>query len=176
MDTHPIASEGVILQKIYLFRGVKVMLDSDLAELYGVQTKVLKQAVKRNLKRFPMDFMFNLDKDEFQYLRSHFVTSSWGGSRYPPLAFTEQGVAMLSSILNSYRAIQVNIQIIRVFVKIRKYFITSEEIQEKLSNFDKKILEYDKAIEDIFSYLNEFDFTKQQENDFKNRKRIGFKP
>jgi hypothetical protein len=176
MELHAIVSEDVILHKIYIFRGEKVMLDSDLADLYGVQTKVLKQAVRRNLMRFPEDFMFNLNPQEFQHLRSQTVTSSWGGSRYLPMAFTEQGVAMLSSILNTARAIQVNIQIIRIFVKIRKYFRTSEEIMEKLSNFDRKILEHDKAIADVFEYLNELDYLKQQEELFKNRKRIGFKP
>ncbi|MEA3428918.1 MAG: ORF6N domain-containing protein [Thermodesulfobacteriota bacterium] len=98
-----------IASKIYLIRGIKVMLDADLAGLYGVETKVLKQAVRRNIKRFPSDFMFKLTKDEFQNLRSQFVTSSWGGARYIPMAFTEQGVAMLSSVLKSDRAIEVNI-------------------------------------------------------------------
>ena len=100
-----------IASKIYMIRQVKVMLDRDLAELYGVETKVLKQAVKRNMKRFPSDFMFELSKEEFTNLRSQIVTSSWGGSRYTPMAFTEQGVAMLSSVLNNDRAIAVNIQI-----------------------------------------------------------------
>ena len=99
-----------IASKIYMIRQVKVMLDRDLAELYGVETKVLKQAVKRNMKRFPSDFMFELSKEEFTNLRSQIVTSSWGGARYLPMAFTEQGVAMLSSVLRSRRAIQVNIQ------------------------------------------------------------------
>jgi len=104
-----------ITSKIYLMRGVKVMLDTDLAELYGVETKVLKQAVRRNINRFPAGFMFELTRDEFKNLRSQFVTSSWGGTRYPPMAFTEQGVAMLSSVLKSDRAIQVNIHIMRAF-------------------------------------------------------------
>jgi hypothetical protein len=98
-----------ITSKIYLIRGQKVMIDQDLAELYGVETKALKQAVRRNITRFPDDFMFELTKDEFEILRSQIVTSSWGGTRYRPMAFTEQGVAMLSSVLNSDRAIQVNI-------------------------------------------------------------------
>jgi hypothetical protein len=105
----------IIQQKIHEIRGHKVMLDVDLAELYGVQTKVFKQAVKRNLKRFPADFMFELTKTGFINLRSQFVTSSWGGSRYLPFAFTEQGVAMLSSILNSDKAIEMNISIVRAF-------------------------------------------------------------
>src|ERR1700739_176328 len=109
-----LAEEGII-SKIYLIRGKKVMLDRDLAELYGVETRVLNQAIRRNEKRFPEDFMFQLDQGEFKSLISQNVTSSWGGIRKLPLAFTEQGVAMLSSVLNSETAIEVNIQIIRIF-------------------------------------------------------------
>lgn len=110
----------IIQSKIYEIRGQKVMLDFDLAELYGIETKVLKQAVKRNLKRFPSDFMFELTKEEFGNLRSQFVTSNKrGGTRYMPFAFTEQGVAMLSSILNSEVAIEINISIIRAFIAMR---------------------------------------------------------
>ena len=110
-----------IVNKIYIFRGVKVMLDRDLAELYGVETKVLNQAVKRNIERFPLDFMFQLDKEEFQNWRSQFVTSNSDkmGLRYAPFVFTEQGVAMLSSVLNSDTAIQANIQIMRTFSIVR---------------------------------------------------------
>ncbi len=108
------------MSKIYLIRGQKVMLDMDLAELYGVETKQLKRAVRRNEKRFPLDFMFELANDEFENLRSNFGTSSWGGIRYAPMAFTEQGVAMLSSVLNSDRAILVNIRIIRIFTRMRE--------------------------------------------------------
>ena len=104
---------------ILLIRGQRVMLDSDLAELYGVPSKVMLQAVRRNAERFPDDFMFRLTRDEFRILRSQIVTSSWGGRRYPPYAFTEQGVAMLSSVLNSPRAVQVNIEIMRTFVRLR---------------------------------------------------------
>lgn len=110
--------QEVIMSKIYLIRGMKIMLDKDLAELYGVETKQVKRAVRRNEKRFPQDFMFELSQNELENLRSHFGTSRWGGVRYPPMAFTEQGVAMLSSVLNSERAILVNIQIIRIFTKI----------------------------------------------------------
>src|SRR5690606_30812509 len=112
--------DEIITSKIYLIRGQKVMLDRDLAELYGVTTGNLNKAVGRNIKRFPDDFMFELDKEEFDNLRSQFDTSKWGGTRKPPKAFTEQGVAMLSGVLNSDRAIAVNIQIIRVFTKIRE--------------------------------------------------------
>jgi hypothetical protein len=115
-----------ITSKIYLIRGMKVMLDRDLAELYDVETKVLKQAVRRNIDRFPEDFMFELSKEEFKNLRSQFVTSSWGGVRYRPYAFTEQGVAMLSSVLKSERGIRVNIQIMRAFIKLRQFAQTHE--------------------------------------------------
>ena len=124
----------VIEKKIYLIRSHKVMLDSDLAELYGVETKMLVRAVKRNIERFPSDFMFQLTKEEFDNLRFHFGTSSqWGGRRYLPYAFTEQGVAMLSSVLRSKRAIQVNITIMRVFVRLRQILSTHKELAYKLA-------------------------------------------
>jgi hypothetical protein len=107
-----------ITSKIHLIRGHKVMLDRDLAELYGVETKALKQAVRRNIVRFPEDFMFELTKDEFEILRSQIVTSSWGGRRYPPYAFAEQGMAMLSSVLHSRRAVRVNIEITRGAMRV----------------------------------------------------------
>lgn len=119
-----IIPEEVIMSKIYLIRARKVMLDMDLAELYGVETKQLKRAVRRNEKRFPPDFMFELSQKEFENLRSQSGTSSWGGVRYSPMAFTEQGVAMLSSVLNSDRAILVNIQIIRIFTRMREMLLT----------------------------------------------------
>lgn len=168
--------EEIILQKIFYIREMKVMLDSDLAELYGVPTKALKQAVKRNLKRFPDDFMFICTIDEFNSLRSHFVTSNRGGARYLPMAFTEQGVAMLSSILNSERAILVNIQIIRTFVKMRSLLQTSKEILGKLNAMDSKLGEHDQAISIIFEYLKELEKVKHGESEIKNRRRIGFKP
>jgi ORF6N domain len=115
-----IIPDETIIRKIYLLRGEKVMLDRDLAELYDVDTKVLKQAVKRNAKRFPKDFMFTLTQKKFQNLRSQIVASSWGGIRYLPSAFTEQGVAMLSGVINSPRAIEMNIAIMRAFVETRK--------------------------------------------------------
>lgn len=123
-------SDELVINKIYLIREQKVMLDSDLAELYGTETKILKQAVKRNIERFPDDFMFELSLPEFESLRSQFVTSKAGrgGARYLPMAFTEQGVAMLSSVLNSETAIRVNIQIIRVFTKMRELLSTHKDI------------------------------------------------
>jgi len=166
--------EEIVLQKIFFIRGQKVMLDADLAELYGIPTKVMKQAVKRNLSRFPTDFMFVLTSAEFKNLRSQFVTSSWGGVRYLPMVFTEQGVAMLSSILNSERAILVNIRIIRIFVKLRGLTRTSDSIIAQLKVLEKKFGEHDQAISNIFEYLKELEKDKMEEEDFKNRKRIGF--
>jgi hypothetical protein len=126
-----------ITNKIYLTRGMKVMLDRDLAELYDVETKVLKQAVRRNIDRFPEDFMFELSKEEFKNLRSQFVTSSWGGLRYSPMVFSEQGVAMLSTVLRSERAIQVNIQIMRTFTKLRQMLSTHEDLKRKIGSMEK---------------------------------------
>ncbi|MBW6479804.1 MAG: ORF6N domain-containing protein [Bacteroidales bacterium] len=166
--------EEVILSKIYLMRTQKVMLDMDLAELYGVETKQLKRAVRRNEKRFPPDFMFELSQDEFENLRSQFGTSSWGGVRYSPMAFTEQGVAMLSSVLNSDRAILVNIRIIRIFTKMRELLMTHRDILEKLSLIEQKITDHDDNILLIFEYLKQLEQTKQQELDQNQRKRIGF--
>src|SRR3989338_5523514 len=130
----------IIESKIYFFRGRKVMVDKDLATLYGVKTKVLNQAVKRNLSRFPLDFMFQLSNDEFKILRSLFVTSSadHGGQRYSPYVFTEQGVAMLSSVLSSERAIMVNIQIMRTFTKIREMLIENDELRRKIELIEKQ--------------------------------------
>src|ERR1700680_2917779 len=128
----------VIDRRIYLIRGQKVMLDADLSGLYQVPTKAFNQAVKRNLDRFPEDFMFRLSSDETKHLRSQFVTSSvgWGGSRYLPFAFTEHGVAMLSSVLKSKRAIQMNILIVRTFVKLREMFSTHKEWATRLEKLE----------------------------------------
>jgi hypothetical protein len=121
-----------ITSRIYTIRGVKVLLDRDLAELYEVETRVLNQAVRRHLKRFPEDFMFELSYQELKNLKSQFVTSSWGGVRKQPRAFTEQGVAMLSGILNSDRAIDVNIQIMRAFVQLRHLVIEHTELKREV--------------------------------------------
>ncbi len=122
----------LISSKIFFIRGVKVLLDRDLAELYDVETRVLNQAVKRHIKRFPEDFMFQLTRAEFNNLKSQFVTSSWGGVRKLPSAFTEQGVAMLSGLLNSDRAIDVNIQIMRTFTKLRQMISANEELRREI--------------------------------------------
>ena len=166
--------EEVILTKILIVRGKKVMLDKDLAELYQVETKQLKRQVKRNTERFPEDFMFELTKEELDNLRSQFGTSSWGGTRYMPMAFTEQGVAMLSSVLNSKTAIQVNINIIRVFTKMRMMLETHQEILKKIDELERKGIEQDDKIMLVFEYIKQFEKTKQQELEQKNRKPIGY--
>jgi hypothetical protein len=140
-------SHESIERKIYLIRNQHVMIDADLANLYQVPTKVLIQAVKRNLQRFPGDFMFQLSQDEFKILRSQFVTSSWGGRRYPPFAFTEQGIAMLSSVLNSEIAIQLNIHIIRTFVRLRELILTHKDLQKQIEEISKQ---YDQKFQVIF--------------------------
>ena len=142
-----------IEKAILLIRGRKVMLDADLAALYGVKTRILVQAVKRNLERFPEDFMFQLDLGEFAILRSQIVTSSdWGGRRYPPYAFTEQGVAMLSSVLRSPRAIQVNIEVMRAFIRLRKMLASTAELARKLDALEKK---YDAQFKGVFEAIRQ---------------------
>lgn len=142
-----------IEKAILLLHGQKVMLDADLAELYGVETRVLVQAVKRNLERFPEDFMFQLNEEEFVDLRSQIVTSSdWGGRRYRPYAFTEQGVAMLSSVLHSRRAIQVNIEIMRAFIRLRQILASHVELARKLDALEKK---YDAQFKQVFEAIRQ---------------------
>lgn len=150
-------SEEILASKIYLIRGQKVMIDRDLAELYGVETKVLKQAVKRNIERFPFDFMFEMTKEEFQIWRSQFVTSNADkmGLRYAPFCFTEQGVTMLACTLNSKRAIDINIQIVRVFTKIREALSDTLSIKLDIEELKKKVNNQDKNIELVFNYLDE---------------------
>ena len=134
-------SEDLIIVQnlIYEIRGQKVMLDSDLARLYQVETKVLNQAVRRNIKRFPEDFMFQLDNKEFANLKSQIVTSSWGGRRTPPLAFTEEGIAMLSSVLHSDVAIAANISILRAFVKVREYLLMVSTVSAEVKELRAKV-------------------------------------
>ena len=154
--------------RIFLIRGRKVMLDSDLAELYDVKTKVLLQAVKRNKDRFPEDFMFQLDQKEYEALRSQFVTSNKGrgGRRFKPYTFTEQGIAMLSSVLNSKRAIQVNIQIMRTFTKLREMIENNKELKRKLDDMEKK---YDAQFQVVFEAIK-----KLIEPEVKPKRKIGF--
>lgn len=142
-----------IEKAILLVRRHKVMLDADLAALYGVETKMLVRAVKRNMSRFPADFMFQLSKEEFDNLRFHFGTSSeWGGRRYPPYAFTEQGVAMLSSVLRSQRAVQVNIEIMRAFIRLRQILASHAVLARKLDALEKK---YDAQFKEVFEAIRQ---------------------
>jgi len=146
-------SVEVVATKIFVIRGKKVMLDKDLAGLYGVRVKRLNEQVKRNAKRFPEDFMFQLTKEEADLLRSQFATSSWGGRRYFPCVFTQEGVAMLSSVLNSDRAVQVNIAIMRAFVRLRQILSTHKELAVKLGFLEKKYSEHDEKIGEIFEAI-----------------------
>lgn len=164
--------EQKILSKIHTVRGDKVILDKDLAVMYGIETKVFNQAVKRHMERFPKDFMFTLTKNEWDNLRSHFVTSSWGGSRYRPKVFKEQGVAMLSSILNSKVAIQVNIHIIRVFTNFRKFALTHKDILLQLAKLEKEVKGNSKDIDNVFLVLKEL--IENQTKSPTQRRRIGF--
>jgi len=170
-------SDEAIINKIYVIRGRKVMIDRDLAQLYDVETRALNQTVKRNEKRFPNDFMFQMTREEMQDWISQIVISNREnmGLRKPPLVFTEQGVAMLSSALNSDRAIQVNIQIIRVFTKMRELLATHKEILKKLEQLEKKDIEQDDKIMLIFEYLKQLEKTKQEELEYRNRQQIGYK-
>jgi hypothetical protein len=169
--------DELIINKIILLRNQKVLLDRDLADLYGVETRGLNQAVKRNIKRFPDDFMFQMTKEEFEIWKSQIVISKNDrmGLRKPPYVFTEQGVAMLSSVLNSDRAILVNIQIMRVFTKMRALLESHKEILRKLESIEKKEIEQDEKIILIFEYLKQLEQAKQEETVLKERKRIGFK-
>lgn len=166
-------SEEILVSKIYVIRGQKVMIDRDLAELYGVETKVLKQAVKRNIDRFPSDFMFEMTKDELQNWRSQFVTSNSDkmGLRYSPFCFTEQGVTMLACTLNSKRAIDINIQIVRVFTKIREALSDTLSIKLDIEELKKKVNNQDKNIELVFNYLDEL---MEKQDKSITRKPIGY--
>jgi hypothetical protein len=149
---HSIIPAEVIEHRIYLIRNHKVLFDRDLAELYGVDTRVLNQAVKRNRERFPDDFMFQLTAKETENLRSHIVTSRWGGRRYLPYAFTEQGVAMLSTVLKSRRAIQVSIAIMRTFVRLRRILATHKELAKRLVELETK---YDAQFKVVFEVIQQ---------------------
>jgi len=165
-------SDEIISQQIYFIRNQKVMLDRDLAKLYEVETKVLKQAVRRNLDRFPPDFMIELSKIEAENSRSQIVTLKQGQNiKYLPMAFTEQGVAMLSSVLNSHRAIKVNIQIMRLFTKLRGIAEHTTELKLEIEQIKNKISNQNQNIELVFKYLDEL--IEKNENP-KPRKRIGY--
>jgi hypothetical protein len=167
-----ILSEDYLATTIYKIRGEKVILDRDIARLYDIPTKVLKQAVRRNPDRFPLDFMFELSEEEFNNWRSQIVTSNADkmGLRYAPMAFTEQGVAMLSSV-NSMRAIDVNIAIMRTFVKMRQWILNSQELADRLASFEVKLGEHDTDIETLFERFDQFSAEKEEQP----RVLIGFK-
>jgi len=158
---------------ILLIRGHKVMLDTDLAKLYGVEAKALNRAVRRNLMRFPDDFMFQLSEDEFHDLRCQFGASRWGGRRYRPYAFTEQGVAMLSSVLHGGRAIQVNVEIMRVFVRLRHLLATHAELSRKLAALERQMVEHDKQFALVFEAIRQLMEPEAEEPPAKGR--IGFR-
>jgi len=165
---HALVPVERIEQAILRIRGHNVMLDQDLAQLYEVETRALVQAVKRNMERFPEDFMFQLTSEEFDILRSQSVTSSqWGGRRYPPYAFTEQGVAMLSSVLRSKRAVQVNVEIMRAFVQLRRLLASHADLQRKLDELEKK---YDEKFRVVFEAIRQLMAPPEP-----RRARIGFR-
>ena len=160
-------SHDAIERKIYIIRGKKVMFDKDLASLYEVQTRNLNKAVTRNLERFPEDFMFQLNPREFKNLMFQFGTSSWGGTRKRPRVFTDYGILMLSSVLNSRRAAQVNIQIMRTFTKLREYILSHKDLQRKIEELEKK---YDAQFSSVFQAINELEGPIKQ----KRTRTIGF--
>jgi len=162
----------IIMNKIYIVRGQKIMIDRDLAELYNVETKRLKEAVRRNINRFPEDFMFEMTEDELRNWRSQFASSNFSdkmGLRYAPFCFTEQGVTMLSCILNSDRAISVNIQIIRIFISMREMLMTNKDILLKVEQLERKVNKHDEDIQLIFRYLRQLLNPPQEP-----RRKIGF--
>jgi phage regulator Rha-like protein len=167
--------EQKILSRIYVIRGEKIMLDRDLAELYGTETKVLKQAVKRNIARFPKDFMFEMTANEFKKWKESAALSAADkqGLRYAPFCFTEQGLTMLSCILNSKTAIEVNIRIVRVFVKMRECALTHKEILLQLAKLEKEVKGNSQDIENIFMVLKEL--IEKQQKPLPPRNKIGFK-
>lgn len=177
MKPSPQIPDEVILNKIYQIRGAKVMLDRDLAELYGVETRALKQAVRRNASRFPEDFMFEMSQGEFEAWRSQNVMSKSDrkGLRYRPFCFTEQGVTMLSCVLNSDQAIEMNIKIIRIFVRLRELVMTHKDLLLKLEQIERRIEGQEHEIVVLFEYLKRLMTDREQQADQASRKRIGFK-
>ncbi|MBU0488923.1 MAG: ORF6N domain-containing protein [Bacteroidetes bacterium] len=170
----PAIPDEVILNKIYVIRDQKVMLDRDLAELYGVTTSNLNKAVKRNIQRFPTDFMFQLSDVEFKNLLFHSGTSRWGGTRKNPYVFTESGVAMLSGVLTSERAISVHIRIIRVFTKMRELLQWNKELTHLMEQVNGKLADHDNQIMLILEYIRQFEDLKQKQLEQAERKQIGY--
>jgi uncharacterized protein YdcH (DUF465 family) len=179
MEKEMILTEEQIVSKIYIIRGHKVMLDSDLAILYNVATRILNQSVKRNIERFPTDFMFELNENEWKNLTNEFgELNDWGGRRKRPYVFTEQGVAMLSGILNSSIAINVNIQIMRTFIKVRHILSETTEIRLEIEKIKKDLHKHTKTFEIIFDNLDELNnkMVQVEENEKQlKRQKIGFK-
>jgi hypothetical protein len=161
-----------IRSKILLIRGQKVMLDVDLAELYGVETRVLNQAVKRNPERFPEDFMFQLTDEEAENLRSQIVTSSWGGRRYLPYAFTEHGALMLGNVLKSEQAVEMSLMVVRAFVRMRELVAGNKELAQKLNQLERKVGAHDKAIAEIINAIRQLMAPEEP----KKKRPIGFAP
>lgn len=175
MKKKKLIPDETVIRKICLFRGEKVLMDRDLAELYGVETRVLNQAVKRNIRRFPKDFMFQLNSKEFKILKSQFVTSSWGGQRKMPYAFTEQGVAMLSGIIHSPKAIEMNIAIMRAFVEMRKLAHSNKRLAAEIKKLIDKVGEHDVQLASIYDTIEDLLDKKAVEQQWEDRIRIGFK-
>lgn len=169
----------VIQKKIFELRGEKVMLDVDLAALYGVETRIINQAIKRNKDRFPKDFMFRLTATEWKNLRSQFVISSHGGRRYPPYAFTEHGVTMLANVLTSKKAVKMSIAVVRAFISLKKLAINQSDLGKKLEDLrqelSERIGEHDTQLNAIYEALENLLDEKSEERDWKDRERIGFK-
>ena len=170
-STTAVVPKKVIEERIFFIRGQRVMLDKDLAGLYGVETRDLNKAVKRNLDRFPSDFMFQLTDEEFKNLMFHFGTSRWGGARKLPYAFTEQGVAMLSGVLRSKRAVQVNVAIMRAFVRLREILSAHKELAQKLTELERKSEKHDVQIQAIFEAMRKL----MQPAERPKHRRIGFR-
>ena len=162
--------DEVVMSKIYVIRNQKIMLDEDLAQLYGVETRRLNEQVRRNMDRFPEDFFFTLNEQEFADLKSQNATSSWGGRRKFPNAFTEHGVLMLSSVLHSKQAIQVNIQIMRIYTRIREMLLAHKDVFIRVEQVEKHLMKHDQKIELLFAYLSKF-----IEKEDQPRTEIGFK-
>lgn len=167
-----IIPDEIITSKIYFIRNQKVMLDIDLANLYQVETKRINEQVKRNVLKFPEHFMFQLDKNEYEILKSQFATSSWGGSRKLPYAFTEHGVLQLSNVLKSERATQMSIKIIEVFVSMRDFLTDNLNLKLEVEEIKKKLINHDKNIELVFSYLDEL---MEKQDNKAERTKIGYK-
>jgi phage regulator Rha-like protein len=168
--------DKTLMAKIYVIRGRKVMLDRDLSELYEVETKRLKESVRRNRDRFPEDLMFELSDEEYQYFKNNISLKGRGKHpKYPPYAFTEYGVLMLASVLNSNRAAQINIQVVRVFIKMQEMVMENKSIQNQLLLIQNKIAEHDEKIILLFEYLKQLDQVNTSSKDHSKPKKIGFK-